>query len=928
MLIPLAGHRGSFVASILHQSRLIRLVPILLAASVLWAGTARSLEVGQILVADRGANAVIEIDPVTGDQSVIASGAPFLALSGLTFDRFRRVIYVTDHGGPGQAAGVYRVVPETGVVTPVALGGNFVQPGSLVVESTQQSLIVAEGIPGRLIRVNLVSGDQSIVASPPAASGLLFAGSSNYYVSKTSGIAIEQINLNDPASPVTVGAGGSFSSPTDIGGPIAGLHYAAENSGGFLIEINLLGYNPMFPDANQTIVAASNIVTPFGVIRENAESVVLTDPGAVGGAGAVIRYTPGTGIDEIVTSGDLLSDPRGVDVVPTQTGWVLRPDVVLTNPTTATVSRWNQDANVLETIFSGAPLVEPTGVAVDPVDGTILVADSDAGPAGSGVIFELDQAGGISTLTDGGFLVDPVDLELEPDGDVVIADPGAAAVLHVARDSGVQTSLGSLNGASAVTVRMDGTIYAAGTSPIQIVRFPGGAGPPEVVAADGNLTGPTGLVLDPEGLLVVLDASGLVRVDPDAYSPIDALANQTPITDGGVPTQPAAIDIDVSSNYILADPAGNGASGALVAVSRNGGGSLREVDGTLGNVTGVAMMRLLPSPDDILVTPLNLRRVVRVDPDNGSQTVVSSEGFFDRLTGIAIRDERTAFVTDSDADQLLLVDLGTGQQRVLGTASSVGLNSSDSLLQDVEIGPDGTAWVVDEQDGNRLDPDFQGRLYRVDPVTLAFSLEITDPLLGGARGFTIDDAGELWIATSISGIGVNVDKLLRYDPSGTDGVVQVASGSPLLAPGDVSFMPSGPFSGALFVPDGTNLHQASRDDFSVTVIDTGGFMTNQTDSAVDNQLNIITVGRASPHNIVRHRLIEPPQGAAGTPTSVEQDLISRGLFISTMAGVDVMPAPEPGFGSSWMAGGLLLTLLRRRRVRGAASAGGKRRLRF
>ena len=279
--------------------------------AVSWTSIAHALEVGQILVADRGSNAVLAIDPTTGDQSILASGAPFVALSGLTFDRFRRVIYVTDHGdGMGQPAAIYRVDPESGVISPVSVGGDLVQPESLLVESSRQSLLVADGLPGRLIRVELASGAQSIVASPPSASGLLFAGGTNYYVTKTTGFAIQQVDLNDPLNPLTVGAAGNFQAPTGIGGPIAGLHYVAENSAGLLIEINLPGYNPAFPDANQTVVAqGGDIANPFGVFRENAESVVITDPGALGGAAAIIRYTPGTTSEEIVASGGSISEP-------------------------------------------------------------------------------------------------------------------------------------------------------------------------------------------------------------------------------------------------------------------------------------------------------------------------------------------------------------------------------------------------------------------------------------------------------------------------------------------------------------------------------------------------------------------------------------------------------------------------------------------
>ena len=923
-LPPEASRRGAALGVLTRGSGW--LVSFVLLLTLSWTGSARAIEVGQILVADRGSNAVLEIDPTTGDQTVLASGAPFVALSGLTFDVYRRVVYVTDHGdGMGQAAAIYRVDPESGVISPVSVGGNLVQPESLLVEPTRETLLVADGLPGRLIRVHLVTGEQTVVASPTAATGLLFAGGSNYYVTKTSGVAIQQIDLNDPLSPLTVGAAGNFQAPTGIGGPIAGLHYVAENSAGLLIEINLAGYNPSFPDANQTPVAqGGDIANPFGVFRENANSVVISDPGALGGAGAVLRYTPATMTEEIVASGGSISEPRGIAVVVPQVGWIERPDIVVTNPDTATVSRWQPLPDVFSTIYSGAPLVAPTGVAVDPVDGRVLVADANGGPLSAGAIFEIDEAGGVTTLTEGGSLVDPVDLELEPDGDVVVADPGAGSILHVDRSSGAQSTLAALGGASAVAVRMDGTVYAAGSSPAQVVRIPAGGGPAEVVASGGSLVGPTGLALDPEGPLVVLDPSGVIRVDPDAYQVGDPGANQTPVDDAGLPFTPTAIDVDESSNYVLTDPGADGGAGDLVTVFRNGGGFAPDLAPALGNVTGIAMDRRLPVSDDVLVLPLNTRRLVRVDPSTGSQRVLSSQGLLSGTTGIAIRDERTAFVS-SNEETILLVDLGTGQQQVLGTVSSAG-DPNDSLLQDVEIGADGTAWVIDELDGNRFDATFEGRLFRVDPVTLAVSEEIADPLLNGAKGLAIDDAGVIWIVTSLAGIGVNVDKLVMYDPAGGGGVVQVASGSPLIAPGDIEYMPSGPFAGALFISDNTQLLQFDPGDSSIVQVDTGGLLTGAFDAAVDNDMNVLTGGRFTPHNLVRHALGAPiaDGGSAPTAGSVDQELVSRGTLISTMAGLDVVPAPEPGMLVSLITGGLALAGWRRRADRVARASAARR----
>jgi sugar lactone lactonase YvrE len=735
----------------------------LIVLGALVTGDAYAIDAGQILVADQGSNAVVQIDPVTGDQVVIASGAPFVTLSGITFDARRRVIYVSDRGdGAGAAAAILRVDPETGDVTTIAEGGDLLEPAALLVESSRSTLLVANGIPGSLIRVNLFSGEQTIVTAATAASGLLFAGGTNYFVSHTSGIAIQKYDLDDPLNPIVVGAAGSFQAPTGIGGPIGGLHYVAENAGGKLIEINLSAYDPNFPDANQTVVAdGGDITSPYSVIRENSDSVLITDPGALAGA-----------------------------------------------------------------------------------------------------------------------------------------------VFRINRSDGAQTQLAALNGAAAVAVAADCSVYAAGTSPIQLIRIPPGGGSFTIVAADGELAGPTGLVVDPDGMIAVLDAARVIRIDPDNYDPGNKTANQTVLDDDGVPVNPTAIESDEESHYMLADPAADGAMGDLVKVFNGGGGQLVDVDDALGNVTGLALKRRSPRPDEVIVAALNLKRLVRVDPDTGEQVAVSTLGWLDQTNGVAIRDERTAFVCTARAS-ILLVDLATGQQTLLHTASG-DPQFNDTILQDVALDREGNAWVIDEKDGNNGDTTFEGRIFRIDGQTLAVTEQISDPLLAGAKGLDVDADGVLWIAISISGIGVNTDKIVKYDPNGQDGVVQVASGTPLTQPGDVVVMPSGPFAGALFIPDNQNLIQMDPSDGMLTIVDSGGAMTGAFNATVDNDMNILTGGRFTPYNLLRHTFTS--DGGA-TPSSVEQRVLSRGVNITTMTGLAVMPIPEPGPTSAALASLLTLATL-------------------
>lgn len=574
------------------------------------------------------------------------------------------------------------------------------------------------------------------------------------------------------------------------------------------------------------------------------------------------------------------------------------------------------NAATLATLKTGPPLISPNGVAVDPSDESILVADADGGLAGSGAIFEIDEAGGVTTISTGDSLQDPVDIEVERDGSLVVADSGAGAVVRINRSDGAQTQLAALNGAAAVTVAADGSVYAAGTSPNQVIRIPPGGGGFTIVAADGDLASPTGLVIDPDGMVAVLDAARVIRIDPDNYDPGDKTANQTVLDDDGVPVNPTAIESDEESHYMLADPAADGAMGDLVKVFNGGGGQLVDLDDALGNVTGLALKRRSPRPDEVIVAALNLKRLVRVDPDTGEQIAVSTLGWLDQTNGVAVRDERTAFVCTGRAS-ILLVDLATGQQTLLHTASGDPF-FNDTILQDVALDRDGNAWVIDEKDGDNGDAVFEGRIFRIDGQTLAVTEQISDPLLAGAKGLDVDADGVLWIAISLSGIGVNTDKIVKYDPDGLDGVVQVASGSPLGQPGDVVVMPSGPFEGALFIPDNQNLIQMDPGDGTLTIVDSGGSMTGAFNATVDNDMNILTAGRFTPYYLLRHTFTS--DGGA-TPSSVDQLVLSRGVNITTPTGLAVMPIPEPGPTSAALASVMTLAAMIGWRARKAGHQG-------
>src|SRR5439155_23398018 len=73
---------------------------------------------GDILVADYGAGAVIDINPITGVQTVVASGGNLVSPSDVAVAS-NGDIFVVDNAGPGK---IVRVNPATGNQTVVSSG--------------------------------------------------------------------------------------------------------------------------------------------------------------------------------------------------------------------------------------------------------------------------------------------------------------------------------------------------------------------------------------------------------------------------------------------------------------------------------------------------------------------------------------------------------------------------------------------------------------------------------------------------------------------------------------------------------------------------------------------------------------------------------------------------------------------------------------
>jgi hypothetical protein len=139
------------------------------------AGHAATLNPGDIVVADPsaagGKGALLLINPVTGAQSTVSSGADLSAGAswhapdGLAMDPTGRILVSDDPIYSGDQAKIIRVNPATGFRTIVAAGGSLSLPVGLGVEPSGKILVADSGVVGAILRIDPVTGAQSTLSS-------------------------------------------------------------------------------------------------------------------------------------------------------------------------------------------------------------------------------------------------------------------------------------------------------------------------------------------------------------------------------------------------------------------------------------------------------------------------------------------------------------------------------------------------------------------------------------------------------------------------------------------------------------------------------------------------------------------------------------------------------------------------------------------
>jgi len=282
--------------------RIVMLVSFVSAALLGLASAASTqLAVGEIVATDALGARVLRIDPDTGDQTVIGSGGNFVQPTGAATDPTTGLVYVADREAAGSLGAVIEIDPARyDAGNPIAnqrlvsTGGEFADPTGITYEALGQ-LLVAEGGPaGGVIRVAIADGTQARVADIIGATGVVLR-SGFIYVSTPNGNEILRIDESqEPTEVLSISSTGFFST-------LGGLTVEADGNllvadfDGEIIRIAPDQIDNLFPDANQSLLSDDiQLENPRDVAVALDGTVLVTDSSANGGT--VFEIDPASGV--------------------------------------------------------------------------------------------------------------------------------------------------------------------------------------------------------------------------------------------------------------------------------------------------------------------------------------------------------------------------------------------------------------------------------------------------------------------------------------------------------------------------------------------------------------------------------------------------------------------------------------------------------
>ncbi len=272
---------------------------------------------------------------------------------------------------------------------------------------------------------------------------------------------------------------------------------------------------------------------------------------------SIMLHGTGTGANVQVSPGAQSSIGTGLST-PTQIATDAAGDIFVADPGLGKVLKFASSSTSSSTGVSvGTGLTKPAGVAIDGA-GDAFISDSSTGsvyevPFGASGL----SASGQTTLLTG---LGTSGLQLAADGlgNLYIADPSNARVVKLSNVGAytssnlgqAQTNLTTgFTAPSAVAVDSSNNLYVI--DGVNLFELTGGSGTPTTLL--NNLSGATGLAVDPSGAVYITSASGTIRIPylSGALAPASENAVASAVT------STSSVALDRANNVYLVQPAGS-----------------------------------------------------------------------------------------------------------------------------------------------------------------------------------------------------------------------------------------------------------------------------------------------------------------------------------------------------------------------------------
>ena len=645
---------------------------------------------GNIYVADAGANTVSEILASNGSQVTLASGFNFPL--GLALDSSGN-IYVADHAngavkeilasnesvttlasGYGHPQGVvvdssgdvyfsdnvsgnvYEILAVDGSIpvlpTINIVGGGFSGPEGLAIDN-QGNIYIADVVHGAVKEMQNTCNSSGCVTTLASGfnepEGVAVDNSGNVFVSNTGGNTFLEILAVDgsiPASPTIISLGSGFSHPIGVAVDATGDVFVANYGGPSVLKVITGGVNfgsaPVGTTSTSSPITFQFTFTAGGTIKAPA---VLT-LGATG-----LDFTD-TGSGTCTTNGTSYAYVSGntctvtVKFAPKAPGLRLGA-VQLENASGNPIAtaRLYGTGSGPQAVFPGnsTPAVVgsgfsyPNSVAVDG-SGDVFVADNGSGNV---AVKEIVAVGGLVSSSStvnavGSGFSTPLGVAVDGSGDVFVADYGTGAVDEI--------------------IAVDGLVSSSST----------------VVAVGSGFSKPTGVAVDGNGDVFVADY-GHNAVKEILASGGQVSSSSTVVAVGSGFSEPWGVAVDGSGDVFVGDQ-GNNAVEEIVAA--NGLVSSSSAVNTVGSGFNQPAGVAVDASGDVFIADLDNNAVKEIVAASGqvssSSAVVTLGSGFSMPPGVAVDANGNVFVADAGNSSVKEIPLATPPTIAFPTVTQEG----------------------------------------------------------------------------------------------------------------------------------------------------------------------------------------------------------------------------------------------------------------